>query len=77
MKDLSPRATQQAFDNFFSFSDCEKANGAQLSPSRLPSFSSNQNVATFFRPGILATQESDWAGTGAPQADVTRFRVDF
>lgn len=52
-----------------------KANRAEPSGAALSL--SIHRVPTFFRPGILPTQESDGAGIGTPQADVTRFRVDF
>lgn len=62
-------------DHLFSFNSSNEA-GSSL-PLECRPLLFNPESADIFPAGILPPQESDWAGIGTPQADVTRFRVDF
>lgn len=83
MKHLCSRATQKVFDDFFSFSECEEGEWSVTVVCRAlpvttaliflkPESSDVFPTWNFSHPGL-----ADWEGTGAPQTDVTRFRVDF
>lgn len=62
-------------DHLFSFNNSDEG-GTRLPLEHRPLLF-NPESADIFPAGILPPQESDWAGIGTPQADVTRFRVDF